>query len=127
MGDVKRIGYWGSSGDDPLPDPAAYVDPAWDEDERLAVASYLANGTIVAACMGFSTCRLCGTRNGTLEYTDGRFRWPEGLAHYVEDHNVRLPDEIVRHAVARMTALENAPVDDDWWRAEMAMRTSEPK
>jgi hypothetical protein len=32
---------------------------------------------------------------GSVEYSDGRFIWPEGLAHYVEEHQARLPDEFV--------------------------------
>ena len=29
--------------------------------------------------------------------TDGVWLWPEGLYHYVEDHNVRLPKEFISH------------------------------
>jgi hypothetical protein len=46
---------------------------------------------------GLSPCRLCGQLNGSAEYTDGTYVWPEGLAHYVMEHDVRLPDEFVSH------------------------------
>ncbi|WP_212823110.1 hypothetical protein [Catellatospora sp. TT07R-123] len=55
--------------------------------------------------MGVSLCRLCGCGNGSAEQTDGEFIWPEGLAHYVEDHRVRLPDEFIERA-------ERGPVAD---------------
>ncbi|HEY1188039.1 MAG TPA: hypothetical protein VGE74_10300 [Gemmata sp.] len=32
---------------------------------------------------------------GGRDLTDGVWMWPEGLAHYVECHAVRLPDEFV--------------------------------
>lgn len=38
---------------------------------------------------GFSTCRLCGVQNGSIEYLTGGWRWPQGYRHYVEVHNVR--------------------------------------
>lgn len=32
---------------------------------------------------------------GSKCLTDGNWVWPEGLAHYIEAHEVRLPDEFV--------------------------------
>jgi hypothetical protein len=37
---------------------------------------------------------------GGRDLTDGVWMWPEGLAHYVERHAVRLPDEFVATMVA---------------------------
>jgi len=65
--------------------------------------------------MGLSPCRICGRNNGSLEYTDGTYLWPQGLAHYVDEHEVRLPDEFVRHAIDRVAALDAATVDQSWW------------
>jgi hypothetical protein len=42
-----------------------------------------------------------GYPTGRLDLSDGVWLWPEGLAHYVEAHGVRLPDEFVAYAVAR--------------------------
>jgi hypothetical protein len=78
------IGYWRSETHPEWPDPADLVDPQWDAQERHMVTMYLASGTIARTYMGFSPCRLCGRQNGSLEYTDGEFIWPEGLAHYLE-------------------------------------------
>nr|WP_299854515.1 hypothetical protein [Sphingomonas bacterium] len=38
---------------------------------------------------GFSLCRLCGARNGSIEFRHDKWCWPEGFAHYVESHDVR--------------------------------------
>ena len=32
---------------------------------------------------------------GCHDFTDGEWIWPEGLAHYVEKHDVRLPDAFI--------------------------------
>ena len=37
-------------------------------------------------------------RNGDSELTDGVFVWPEGLAHYVAVHDVRLPEEFIERS-----------------------------
>jgi hypothetical protein len=68
-----------------------------------------------ATFMGYSTCRFCGMNNGAAEYTDGTYVWPEGLAHYVYDHAVRLPGELVRHARERLDTLEGREVAAEWW------------
>ena len=39
--------------------------------------------------------------NGLETLGDDRWCWPSGLAHYVEAHAIRLPDEFVAHAAAR--------------------------
>jgi hypothetical protein len=101
-----RLGYWHRAASmaagpvgDPWPKPQDMVDEGWDASERPGaagyldrdgVASYLERGFIARAYMGLSPCRLCGQNNGCLELTDGTFLWPEGLAHYVRDHAVRV-------------------------------------
>ena len=87
--------------------------------ERYVTALYLSSGTIARTCMGYATCRVCGRANGSMELSDGIYIWPEGLAHYLEAHDVRLPTAVVGHAIARMDALESAAIDESWWRDEM--------
>ncbi len=64
--------------------------------------------------MGFSGCRLCGEVNGSAEFTDGVYLWPEGLAHYVREHSVKLPDEVLAHVRRRYDEVETLDVDRDW-------------
>ncbi|MBE9925061.1 hypothetical protein G8C93_04020 [Cellulosimicrobium cellulans] len=110
------IGYWGGPHARPgWPDPVRFVDTEWDAEDREMVTDYLARGHIARAYMGWSTCRMCGQRNGNLEFTDGTFVWPEGLRHYVEDHGVRPPDRFTEHVRARREALETASRDEAWW------------
>lgn len=113
---LTLIGYWVADEAPFWPDPHAFVDPSWDVEERELVEEYLGRGFISRAYMGFAPCRMCGINNGSLELTDGTYVWPEGLLHYVVDHDVRLPTEFVAHVAAQTEAHESATHDDSWWR-----------
>src|SRR5262245_6831386 len=110
------IGYWGGERAESLPSPESFVDPGWDVDERDVVGSYLRRGFVVRAYLGLSPCRICGGPNGSLELSDGTYIWPEGLAHYVIDHDVRPPEPFISHVWAVTDALEAAGRDESWWR-----------
>ncbi|GJF33452.1 hypothetical protein KNE206_61520 [Kitasatospora sp. NE20-6] len=56
------------------------------------------------------------------EHTDGHHLWPEGLAHDVLDHGVRLPAEFIDHVERRREAPDESERDVVWWR-ENAART----
>ncbi|WP_436771261.1 hypothetical protein [Yinghuangia sp. YIM S09857] len=112
---LRALGYWRSSDCPQFPEPTDLVDTSWDEDERALVVDYLDRGQIGRRFMGISRCRICGAANGSDERTDGEFIWPVGLAHYVEEHGVRLPDAFVAHVVLRSEELDCASVDRTWW------------
>ena len=125
MTERRLIGFWRNEEHPEYPSPEDLVDQTWDRDERDTVWWYLSHGTVPGGLLwgllsGYSPCRLCGKHNGRLEYTDGVYQWPEGLAHYVDDHSVRLPAEFVEHAVRRLESLEEEPVSLDWWLAATA-------
>lgn len=130
MGKTERVterrllGYWRNDEHPEYPDPSSFVDDTWDRQERHEVWSYLSGGTMAAAYMGLSPCRIGGEHNGALEFTDGVYQWAEGLAHYVCDHNVRLPGEFVAHARRRLELLEGEPVVLDWWLESTRNHTS---
>lgn len=117
---LTLIGYWTGEFAPGWPDPADFVDDTRDTHERDSVADYLGRGFVVRAYMGFSPCRLCGKDNGCLELSDGTYVWPEGLAHYVVDHDVRLPERFVAHALAMAEAYETSDRDESWWRGSAA-------
>ena len=39
----------------------------------------------------------------------------KGLAHYVREHSVRLPDEVLDHIKQRQNELSSLDVDREWW------------
>lgn len=53
--------------------------------------------------------------NGRLELTDGTFIWPDGLAHYVRDHAVRLPATFVSHIQREIARWDYAETTTEWW------------
>jgi hypothetical protein len=91
------------------PDPKSFVDPSWAWEERGSVALFLELGTLVNQYRGISPCRFCDRHNGTAELTDGAFCWPEGLAHYVWEHDVRLPQLLESHVRSSPQRLRDAP------------------
>jgi len=116
---LTLIGYWsgGHGSNDVWPDVRDFVDPSWDEDERIDVGLYLQRGLVARAWMGFAPCRLCDKQtNGNLDLTDGVYIWPEGLAHYVREHHVRLPRDFIAHVHTRAELADHITVDDSWWR-----------
>ena len=94
---LRIEGYWWSAND---PKYAAYPWPearnkAWDGQlDLLAALKRLEEDDAQEEFYrGFSTCRLCGVGCGSSEFTltDKRFtwRWPSGLIHYIDKHNVK--------------------------------------
>jgi hypothetical protein len=126
---LRLIGYWLGPEAPGWPDVRMFVDPSLDSALRDRVVTYLLGGSVFVAAAGTSLCRICGQANGSVELTDGvRFAWPEGLAHYVEAHNVRLPAEVtaamtiapqpvdVTDLERRLLDTNELIIDADWWR-----------
>lgn len=97
------VGYWVGPEAPGYPDPSRFVDPFWSPAEKERVIGYLTSGVPFLHYCGFSWCRFhCGeTHMGTTELTDGRYYWPEGLAHYLEKHGIRLPRAFLDHVRKR--------------------------
>lgn len=91
------MGFWSTRPGDGLPDPATLVSKSWETKRRELIGSYLKNGSVLAEDDELAICRLCEESCGYRERTDGVWRWPEGLAHYVTRHGVKLPPELVEH------------------------------
>jgi hypothetical protein len=96
------VGYWQSSNEPDLPMP----DSNDSVEHEAEIVHYLKNNREINAYRGSSPCRICDKRNnGSKEMSDGIYIWPQGLAHYVEEHKTTLPPEFVQHI------LDN-PVED---------------
>ena len=79
--------------------------------------------TVVEHDFGYYEKLVRALPNGTRYYCDDVWCWPEGLAHYVETHGIRLPDEFVAHVAARafrapdaLTNPRHIAEDDRFWR-----------
>jgi len=125
-GELIKVGFWKSDGfaqtrsttgnramdfvaeilfmaiEAPLPSVFDHRDRDWDPRERDLVAEYISNARFRGeSYLGDSPCRMCGRTNGCADYSDGTYIWPQGLVHYVREHQVRLPPEFVRHVLKR--------------------------
>ena len=72
----------------PIPIPRKY--PWKGQKQFLKKLQIVENSVDHEYYKGWSTCRVCGEKNGSITYkSDCGWEWPCGLSHYVEDHNVR--------------------------------------
>jgi hypothetical protein len=44
---------------------------------------------------GSSSCRICGCKNGYLEFRQNGWTWPSGYRHYIEKHNIKPSEEFI--------------------------------
>lgn len=100
MKKLIRIGYFNELKHGRPTDPSlrASLQPsAAAEDAKLV--SYLQLGKQMALAMGITRDVLDNSIIGGLAVlTDGTYSWPSDLAHYVERHHARVPDDLLAHA-----------------------------
>jgi hypothetical protein len=124
---LRAIGFWITDiHDEEFCAPqeiAGYLAPS----ERSRLVEYLENGTVFESYRGCSWCRFyCDAVHGILgsrELTDGVWVWPEGLPHYVRNHEVILPEDFAAHSQrATMRPVEDPTLDFRFWKAWCATR-----
>lgn len=123
------IGYWRLSNDSDtadLPTPVADTCALSDDDREHLVAYLMRVDLPSTEYRGFSRCRICGCRNGSADVCDGTYVWPSGLAHYVAEHRVALPDEFVRHCLASRGAAQVGTRRRGWVATTRHSRVPEP-
>jgi hypothetical protein len=104
---LKSISYWTDTRFHEMKTihPKYLVDPQWEVARRPSIVRYLRSGVCVLSQMGFSYCRFEGgppdREMGSSDLSDGVYVWPEGLAIYVEQYHVRLPDQFISHMADR--------------------------
>ena len=81
--------------------PSQIVSANYSEDVKSKIVHYLKSGNVFLPSLGYSYCRFrCGVSSfemGTRDLTDGVWMWPEGFAHYVESHDIKLPEKFIEH------------------------------
>lgn len=93
------IGYWYSKHTPEYPMPEAQVEPWEGQDKFLAALASKERNAVLDRYRGWSQCRICNCNNGSTEYASANYRWPSGLRHYVEEHNVRIDESFVKWVV----------------------------
>lgn len=99
------IGYWYSKYEPNLPFPKENSRQLSKSDKNILV-KYLTYTNHKKICyMGHSDCRICNKDNGTSDILDNKYIWPGGLSHYVETHDVELPNEFVKYCLTQVEKL----------------------
>ena len=139
--DLIAIGFWFSKWEPHFPHPQTLVGEAGEKEKQM-VANYLDAGLTFISYLGFSGCRFdCGapeSEMGTSDYTDGVWVWPEGLSHYIRNHDIILPIEFIEHAEKNNWVIPpdttvpvvdtgQLPVDFNFWIERYASRKMERK
>lgn len=61
---------------------------------------FLNKNAITTPFMGYSHCRICSKQNGACEYSfhfkGVNYYVPYGYFHYLENHNVKLDDKVLK-------------------------------
>ena len=128
MSDLIRVGFWPEMPDRPTVDERHYfpeksrlmlmdfdraqaeskrlieeqTDPTWKEQHPEvyeAVVAYLSTPDREVAYRGYSSCRVCGCSNGDCTYYRDEFEYPEGYIHYIREHGMRPPQEVILAAL----------------------------
>lgn len=123
------IGYWQSEYEPEFPHPKNFIDTDWGPEIKNKIITYLKSAPLLPfTAKGESWCRFhCGKEfNGSREHTDGKYVWPEGLAHYLEEHQVRLPSEVIEYMCTHpIPALDFNPsktrFNYDWWISQKSI------
>jgi hypothetical protein len=89
---LLRVGYW-SEGNDPRTLPK--VERSDEEVARLV--SFLQKAEHTITYRGMAMCRICGVMLGSRCLSDGTWRWPERLEHYITEHQISLPSAFEAH------------------------------
>ncbi len=118
--DLIAIGYWHSERKPQLPMPQAFIEPHWEEEEKAMVIRYLKRGRLAIMYRGFSICRICNKMLGSECWTDGTYIFPDFLFHYLEEHQVKLPQQFINHVRAKQFlqgafTIQVESIDYSWW------------
>lgn len=99
---LEILGWWfNEAAPTGLPRPQLLV-AAMRAAQRTMLLGYLRAGTKLVGYPEPSFCRFAcrDVDVGRADLTDGTYVWPDGLAHYVEQHDVRLPERFGAHVLA---------------------------
>jgi hypothetical protein len=127
-GTFTSIGYWFNDLAPNLYPRPQRLAGRWSPQRQRAVVHYLQRGAVFERYRGLSFCRfdcgISGRELGNCDLFDGRWVWPQGLAHYVAVHRVRLPEVFVSHVMRQPSFVgtitrpqqREGTVDDQLWR-----------
>lgn len=96
MPNVKIEGYWWSERTPQFPKPEHSDNPFENKDAIVKKLKSIQSRQRMNHFKGFSVCRCCKQCNGSGEYSHKNWKWPEGLLHYIEAHNVKPSEQFIK-------------------------------
>lgn len=97
---IKVEGYWWSKQEPNFPKPEHSEKPFNEKEKVIARLKIVQERTRVVHYKGISTCRCCDTCNGSSEYFYKNWKWPEGLLHYIDVHNIKPSDDFLEEVLS---------------------------
>jgi len=112
---LKSVGFWNNARNDfphfPMP---VENSPNYDKEKMI---TYIKTSGVIAEYRGISSCRFncnekiydnpekTGSFNwkykmGSKTFSDGVYQYPQGLEHYIDIHEIELPQDFVNHVQA---------------------------
>lgn len=97
----KKEGFWYSKDEPNLPKPKQMKETSeWVSKKRprkfSILLSHVEKKAICKGSKGSSICRICKNRNGSRTFFYKNWEWPDGLMHYIKNHNVKPSKEFIR-------------------------------
>lgn len=94
----------------PWPSSPSFASDGSDIDihQKETLLEYLSLGLIESYEFGYATCRVCGyhcDEMGCCSLSDGIYVWPEGLNHYINEHDIILPKDFINHTQQNIETL----------------------
>ena len=91
-------GYWRATKDKISNYPWPEEREPWEgQEEFLDQLEIVERDATITRYKGWSTCRICGKKNGSYEFTvESIGIWPVGYRHYIEEHNIKPPRRFIR-------------------------------
>lgn len=99
MNTIHVEGYWWCKTTPQYPNPIHNSEPFAGKETILKKLKSIQSKALLKKSKGWSTCRCCGISNGTEEYHYKDWRWPSGLIHYIEVHNIRPTDLFIENVL----------------------------
>ncbi|MDG9670843.1 hypothetical protein ONV78_24100 [Hahella sp. CR1] len=120
---LNHVGYWSKNYDNCVT-PEFLRGNIGNDKEKIV--HYLKSGIRGIEFLGYARCRFECLKSetselGNTDFTDGVWVWPEGLAHYVDAHNLLLPPEFLDHV--RQLDFNFPHVDESLIKARLGLET----
>jgi hypothetical protein len=97
----KKEGFWYSKDEPNLPKPKQMRETSeWVSRGKprkfFILLSRVERKARCKGCKGSSICRICKNRNGSCTFFYKNWEWPDGLMHYIKNHNVKPSREFIQ-------------------------------